>query len=47
MRVAEFVRTWLLHEDHWRRDRFRTVAVRFGDEPTGTSLPEPTIRYDE
>ena len=46
-RVAEFVRTWLLREDHWRRDRFRAVAVRFEDEPTGTSLPEPTIRYGE
>ncbi len=46
-RVAEFVRTWLLHEDHWRRDRFRAVAVRFEDEPPGTSLPEPTIRYGD
>jgi hypothetical protein len=30
--VAEFVKTWLLKEDHWRRDRFSTVIVLFPDE---------------
>jgi hypothetical protein len=31
-RVAEFVRNWLLAEDHWRSDRFRSVTVVFADE---------------
>jgi len=31
--VAEFVRDWLLHEDHWRKDRFTSVKVVFADEP--------------
>ncbi|MEE8586152.1 MAG: hypothetical protein V3T83_15015 [Acidobacteriota bacterium] len=30
--VAEFVRDWLLKEDHWRQDRFRAVIVVFADE---------------
>jgi hypothetical protein len=30
--VAEFVRTWLLHEEQWRRDRFHTIKVVFADE---------------
>jgi hypothetical protein len=35
--VAEFVRTWLLKEDHWRTDRFHTIKVVFTDE----DVPEP------
>lgn len=31
--VAEFVRDWLLREDHWRRDRFTSIKVIFADEP--------------
>ncbi|MBI5801039.1 MAG: hypothetical protein HZA92_09995 [Verrucomicrobia bacterium] len=30
--VAEFVRDWLLREDHWRKDRFNTIKVLFADE---------------
>jgi hypothetical protein len=43
-RVAEFVRNWLLAEDHWRQDRFRAVTVVFADEriPEPSSLP-PTL----
>jgi len=37
-RVAEFVRSWLLLEDHWRSDRFRSVTVIFADE----TAPEPS-----
>lgn len=32
LQVAEFVRAWLLTEDHWRDDRFRSVTVIFADE---------------
>ena len=32
LELAEFVRSWLLHEDHWREDRFRSVTVVFADE---------------
>lgn len=37
-RTAEFVRNWLLAEDHWRADRFRSVTVVFADETT----PDPS-----
>jgi hypothetical protein len=30
--VAEFVKNWLLKEDHWREDRFHAVLVRFAGE---------------
>ena len=42
--VAEFVRNWLLKEDHWRTDRFHTIKVIFADETN--AVPEsvgPTI----
>ena len=39
-RVAEFVRNWLLAEDHWRQDRFRSVTVVFADEE---SREPPTL----
>jgi hypothetical protein len=47
LEVAEFVRSWLLLEDHWRRDRFRSVVVVFADEPVqpSSSLP-PTVVLD-
>jgi hypothetical protein len=32
LEVAGFVRSWLLLEDHWREDRFRSVTVFFADE---------------
>ena len=42
--VAEFVRDWLLREDHWRKDRFTAIEVVFADEP-GTRTPPPaTLR---
>jgi len=40
-RVAEFVRGWLLREDHWRPDRFRAVTVVFADE--APENPAPTL----
>ena len=44
LRVAEFVRNWLIREDYWRADRFRTIRVIFADEDVGepSSLP-PTL----
>lgn len=30
--IAEFIRQWLLREDHWRADRFSSVQVVFADE---------------
>jgi hypothetical protein len=43
-RVAEFVRGWLLAEEHWRSDRFRAVKVVFADEePIDTDVLPPTL----
>jgi hypothetical protein len=36
--VADFVRTWLLKEDHWRNDRFHTIKVIFADETMADPL---------
>lgn len=42
--VAEFVRDWLLREDHWRRDRFTSITVVFTDEPEPKpELAPPTV----
>jgi hypothetical protein len=42
--VAEFVRSWLLLEDHWRVDGFRSVTVVFADETLPvSSAPIPTL----
>jgi len=42
--VGEFIRNWLLAEDHWRSDRFRSVTVIFADEePFDPSVLPPTI----
>jgi len=47
LEVAEFVRSWLLLEDHWREDRFRSVTVTFADEITrDTALQSPTLVLD-
>jgi hypothetical protein len=44
LEVAEFVRSWLLLEDHWRSDRFRSVTVIFADEaPSQPSVLPPTL----
>ncbi len=42
--VAEFVRDWLLKEDHWRKDRFSTIKVVFADEPGDPSLVLPVLQ---
>jgi hypothetical protein len=42
-RVGEFVQRWLVGEDHWREDRFRSVTVIFADEAVADGeLPDPT-----
>lgn len=44
LEVAEFVRSWLLLEDHWRADRFRSVTVIFADETEPEFSPvRPTL----
>lgn len=43
-RVAEFVRHWLLVEDHWRDDRFRAVTVVFADEDADTEPPTLVLK---
>lgn len=30
--VAQFVKDWLMREDHWRKDRFSVIIVEFPDE---------------
>jgi hypothetical protein len=46
--VAEFVRSWLLLEDHWREDGFRSVTVVFADEtPPEPSTLAPTLVLEE
>lgn len=42
--VAEFVREWLLREDHWRSDRFSAIQVVFADEPHDKFPPPLTLR---
>lgn len=38
--VAEYVRNWLVREDHWRPGRFTAVSVVFEDElPAGAADP--------
>jgi hypothetical protein len=51
--VAEFVKRWLMREEHWRNDRFTAIVVVFPDETTVTSDQElsqfhydPTIKLD-
>ncbi len=45
--VAEFVRQWLMKEDHWREDRFRTVTVIFADEAAAEDFPaKPTLQLN-
>jgi hypothetical protein len=46
-RVAEFVRAWLLGEDHWREDRFSSVTVTFADEETGFEVAPPTLILED
>lgn len=46
--VAEFVRAWLLKEDHWRTDRFSSIQVIFADEIQADEepRPEPTVTLE-
>ena len=46
--VAKFVRSWLLLEDHWRVDGFRSVTVVFADEthPDQSTL-SPTLNLKD
>jgi hypothetical protein len=46
--VAEFARSWLLMEDHWRDDRFRSIIVVFeGEEITeAPRLMRPTLELE-
>ena len=45
--VAEFVRQWLMDEDHWREDRFSTIQVIFADEAAKQKLPlQPTLELN-
>jgi hypothetical protein len=47
-RVADFVRTWLLAEDHWRSDRFSSVTVVFPDEEAElVEAAPPTLRLEK
>ena len=45
--TAEFVRDWLLREDHWRRDRFSSIKVLFADETAEPATVLPTLRLLE
>jgi hypothetical protein len=45
--VAEFVRNWLLREDHWRQDRFHNIQVIFPDDPVKDPAQlSPVIRLN-
>lgn len=41
--VAEFIRHWLVREEHWRKDRFTAVVVLFEDE---LSQPEAKLEHE-
>jgi hypothetical protein len=44
IQVANFVRSWLLLESHWREDRFSSVTVIFDDEEDDVStMTAPTL----
>lgn len=46
--VAEFIRGWLMQEDHWRDDRFRSIIVVFPDENLSDSeLNQPTLVLED
>lgn len=41
--VAEFVRDWLVRENHWRQDRFSSIKVIFHDEPSAKPELAPPV----
>jgi hypothetical protein len=44
--VAEFVKNWLLREDHWRNDRFHAIKVIFADEVgIAPHSDRPTVEF--
>ncbi len=46
--VAGFVRAWLLSENQWGADRFRSIVVVFPDEsPSADDLRMPTLELQE
>jgi hypothetical protein len=45
--VANFVKEWLLKEDHWRTNRFRSIRVIFADEAEAhRALLNPTLELN-
>ena len=48
MSVAEFIRSWLLIEDHWREGRFTAIVIVFEDEVvagnSGEKRRDPTLK---
>ena len=45
--VGEFVRQWLMKEDHWREDRFSTIHIIFADEAEAKDFPaKPTLELN-
>lgn len=46
-KVASFVRSFLLREDHWRAGRFSAIVVTFADEPPVPGPRPPTLRLGE
>jgi hypothetical protein len=36
--VAEFVKTWLIKEDQWEKDKLAAIVVVFADEPAAKEL---------
>ncbi len=45
--VATFVKEWLLKEDHWRTNRFRSIRVIFADEAAAhRALLNPTLELN-
>lgn len=45
--VAEFVKNWLLREDHWRKDRFSAIVVVFADESEDLADAPPTMSIEK
>ncbi len=45
--VANFVKEWLLKEDHWRTNRFKSIRVIFADEAEAhQALLNPTLELN-
>ncbi len=50
--IAKFVKTWLLHQEHWSTERFNEIIIIFPDEvenlnlKPGHPLPPATLRLD-